>query len=483
MNKERIDLEGCHGLLGKENWKKPYCVAKSDEPNRKDQGNMTTASEYLDEDDVLEEKMEMIANLIKKSKCVIAYTGAGLSRAAGIGDYASKAKNSIMNEVPKLKSAFDAKPTYAHLVLSKLEEKGLLHYYVQQNHDGLPQKAGFPQEKINEIHGAWYDPSNQVVQFSESLRSDLFEEMTEMEKKIDLCICLGTSLSGMNADRMAWTPAKRFKKSKGNGTIMINLQKTAIDDSCSVRVWSKIDDAFKILVEKLSIDMNKPRTPPKFNKDVFYIPYNQKGEFLGKKPKKLMKLDFSTGSKIQIIHPDSSTFGVIGTVKYKHDDHYSVQMKARKSEKESLYALGTWMIDLALRGAVKQFSYANVNPEFIDCEKIEAMDLEELKTVQEKEIPTKLQIGNTHELKDKESHHWTMYVKSNKDNIEKVTFQLHPTFKPSEVEVKSSPFQISRIGWGTFTVEMEIYLKNGEKFTMKHALSFEGSGSEKIYEI
>lgn len=48
------------------------------------------------------------------------------------------------------------KPTYSHFALTALERGGLLHYYVQQNHDGLPQKACFPQEKINEIHGAWY---------------------------------------------------------------------------------------------------------------------------------------------------------------------------------------------------------------------------------------------------------------------------------------------------------------------------------------
>jgi hypothetical protein len=46
----------------------------------------------------------------------------------------------------------------------------------------LPQKSGFPQEKINEIHGAWYDPSNPVVQFSGSLRGDLFNWMIDMEK-------------------------------------------------------------------------------------------------------------------------------------------------------------------------------------------------------------------------------------------------------------------------------------------------------------
>ena len=46
----------------------------------------------------------------------------------------------------------------------------------------LPQKSGFPQEKINEIHGAWYDPSNPVVPFSGSLRGDLFNWMIEIEK-------------------------------------------------------------------------------------------------------------------------------------------------------------------------------------------------------------------------------------------------------------------------------------------------------------
>ena len=91
-NKDRMEgsIEICHGVMGDKNWPRPYCVAKTNKPNREDQGNMTSASEYLDEPEVLEKKMEIIANLIKNSKCAIAYTGAGLSRAAGIGDYGSK---------------------------------------------------------------------------------------------------------------------------------------------------------------------------------------------------------------------------------------------------------------------------------------------------------------------------------------------------------------------------------------------------------
>ncbi|CAK9002364.1 unnamed protein product [Durusdinium trenchii] len=39
----------------------------------------------------------------------------------------------------------------------------LLLNWVQQNHDRLAQKAGFPQAKLNEIHGAWGDTKNMAT--------------------------------------------------------------------------------------------------------------------------------------------------------------------------------------------------------------------------------------------------------------------------------------------------------------------------------
>lgn len=65
----------------------------------------------------------------------------------------------------------------SHYALCALDSAGLLHSWVQQNHDGLPQKAGFPQEKINEVHGAWFDPSNPVVFMDGTLRGDLVDWM------------------------------------------------------------------------------------------------------------------------------------------------------------------------------------------------------------------------------------------------------------------------------------------------------------------
>lgn len=118
--------------------------------------------------------------------------------------------------------------------------------------------------------------SNPVVQFSGSLRTDLFEWMTEWEERADMCLCLGTSLSGMNADRMAKTPAKKSLQNKAIGTVIINLQQTPLDSKCFIRIWAKLDDAFKILAEKLNItvNFNKPTIP---DGDVYYVPYRENG--------------------------------------------------------------------------------------------------------------------------------------------------------------------------------------------------------------
>merc|ERR1719198_1850040 len=49
------------------------------------------ASEYLDRDKVFHEKILAAADLIRRAQGgVVAYTGAGISTAAGIQDYASK---------------------------------------------------------------------------------------------------------------------------------------------------------------------------------------------------------------------------------------------------------------------------------------------------------------------------------------------------------------------------------------------------------
>merc|ERR1712188_155147 len=52
------------------------------------------ASEYLDTPEVLHAKVAMLAEMIRHSRELTAYTGAGLSTSAGVADYASHAKGS-----------------------------------------------------------------------------------------------------------------------------------------------------------------------------------------------------------------------------------------------------------------------------------------------------------------------------------------------------------------------------------------------------
>ena len=179
------------------NWKLPEITAASNQQARPGYDSCK-AHEYRDDPVTLKEKIKFLAKIVKKSKKFVVYSGAGLSTAAGIGDYASRADNSagIQKARPDMWSEFDVRPTLAHRVFTSLHTAGYLKHWIQQNHDGLPQKAGFPQYAINEIHGAWYDPANPVVQMSGSLREDYFANLLEWEENTDFCLAVGTSLAG-----------------------------------------------------------------------------------------------------------------------------------------------------------------------------------------------------------------------------------------------------------------------------------------------
>jgi len=220
---------------------------------------------------------------------------------------------------------------------------------------------------MNEIHGAWFDPSNTVVDFDGKLRDDLFEWMLEVEQKVDLCLCLGTSLSGMNADRMASTPAKKkSKKQKGLGTVIVNLQQTRLDDVCSIRIWAKLDDVFKLLNTKLSLGVPEvPVLPKMVEGDVFWLPFDENGRY---DAKSRVKMDFSNGAKIKVCQK-GSTYGKTGTiVGLDYNGNWKISLKGY----DYAVRLGRWWIESAQRGAIKHFPIINVNPVVKAAEEVEA---------------------------------------------------------------------------------------------------------------
>ncbi|KAF2849499.1 hypothetical protein T440DRAFT_452310 [Plenodomus tracheiphilus IPT5] len=73
-------------------------------------------------------------------------------------------------------------------------------------------------------------------------------------------------------------------------------------------------------------------------------------------------------------------------------------------------------------------------------------------------------IGNKHRLvrgaDDANEHDWTFFVRvSRPDLIQEVRIDLHPTFRPPRVTLRNPPFQVRRLGWGHFTLDVEIVLK------------------------
>ena len=198
----------------------------------------------------MQTKVAALAQLLMMSEKTVVYSGAGLSAAAGIGTLAGKNAASLKQS----RRTTDAVPTCTHHALSALRRMGLLHGWVQQNHDGLPQKAGFPQEAINEVHGSWFDPSNPVVKFDGMLKQDEGQKMQFEAGTADLVLVVGTSLSGLNADSVASSCAWRSMSGRNSlGMVIINLQQTEQDGKASLRVLGKTDLVLLRLLRKLGV--------------------------------------------------------------------------------------------------------------------------------------------------------------------------------------------------------------------------------------
>merc|ERR1712172_161395 len=83
----------------------------------------------------------------------------------------------------------------------------------------------------------------------DSLRGDLIQWLGAWAERADMCVALGTSLCGMNADQVPQAVAERFSQSSGEGLVIIGLQRTVYDDVASLRIWGLCDD-FMVRVAK-----------------------------------------------------------------------------------------------------------------------------------------------------------------------------------------------------------------------------------------
>ena len=224
---------------------------------------------------------------------------------------------------------------------------------MNQNHDGLPQKAGYPQSALNEIHGAWFDVSNPVVPMTGSLRCDLLEWLIEWEKRTDLCLAMGSSLCGMNADRLVQSTAQRAMEGQGSGAVIISLQQTRLDHMASLRIFGRADEVMDLLARELDV----PTTAYPLNysdclnsNDIYFLEYYDSG---GKKQNEGtggIVINLQTGQKVRLVNQpkwDRQRCGNTGLVVGKTSEgDYMIHIEGRTR------TLGRWWLREALLGKV-----------------------------------------------------------------------------------------------------------------------------------
>mmetsp|Transcript_118057 Transcript_118057/g.220649 ORF Transcript_118057/g.220649 Transcript_118057/m.220649 type:complete len:562 (-) Transcript_118057:199-1884(-) len=350
-------VQSAHGRHGDASWPLPKLARACDDEARPGYRTML-AHEYLDEDEVLKAKVRLLASLILRSRNCVAYTGAGISTASGINDYATKAGDTVTGSRRKI-SPWEAQPTLAHRTLVALHKAGHLKHWVQQNHDGLPQKAGFPSKDLNEIHGAWYDPSNPVVPMSGTLRTDLIEQMLHWEDRVDLCLSLGTSMVGMNADRMAIAPAERMRRGVPGalGTVIVALQQTQYDNLSSLRIFATIDRVMELLADEMTLTVPPvPALRPWGTAPILRdLPYSPNG---CKNLEARLTLDFQVGRRFRVVNQpdwDCEAHGNIcevveGNDAMTREGHIALRFGQAGTRGSIVRALGRWWLDDAVAG-------------------------------------------------------------------------------------------------------------------------------------
>lgn len=235
----------------------------------------------------MSEKIENLAQILKKSNNIVFFGGAGVSTASNIPDFRSS--NGLFNEKLNItltpeqlvshtfylkytKEFFnfykkkliypDAKPNNAHIALAQLEKMGKLKAVITQNIDGLHQMAG--SKNVFELHGSvhrnycvscneFYDSNfilnskdvptctkcghtvkPDVVLYEEGLDDSIIKGSINAISKADTLIIGGTSL-------VVYPAAGLIDYFKGKNLILINKSTTPADNKADLVINDSID--------------------------------------------------------------------------------------------------------------------------------------------------------------------------------------------------------------------------------------------------
>ena len=236
----------------------------------------------------MEEKIEEFKKMIKESKNIVFFGGAGVSTESGIPDFRSK--NGLYNQKYKYPpeeilshtffmthteeffefykakmNSLKYQPNTTHKKLAELEKEGKLKAIITQNIDGLHQKAG--SKNVLELHGsvmhnycmkcgkeysAEYVFNSfgvpkcecggiikpDVVLYEESLNEETLEKAVEAIEEADVFIVGGTSLT-------VYPAAGLIRFYKGNKLVLINKDETPYDGRANLVIHEGLGKVFE----------------------------------------------------------------------------------------------------------------------------------------------------------------------------------------------------------------------------------------------
>jgi NAD-dependent deacetylase len=248
----------------------------------------------------LEQRIEHAAELIMRSRYVVALTGAGHSTPSGIPDFRSpdsglweKHNPMLVASIwafslnpktfyswirPLVKTLIDAAPNPAHRALATMEEMGLLKVVITQNIDNLHQRAG--SRRVLELHGHLreatcircykevpIDPAFQqlvldgqvpcctcggvlkpnVILFGEQLPIRVLNQATKEARRCDLILVAGSSLTVTPAADLPFQALEHGAKA-----VVVNLQPTDLDARADVVIHGDVAEILPRIVTALS---------------------------------------------------------------------------------------------------------------------------------------------------------------------------------------------------------------------------------------
>lgn len=232
-------------------------------------------------------QIDKLVEIIKESKYIVAFTGAGASTDSGLKafrgkdglystlymgyqpeeilsiDFFRKHRDIFDKYVEEKLAIYDVKPNAGHLALAELEKMGKLKAVITQNIDDLHQQAG--SKNVLELHGTlkkWYclDCGKkgkrsfkcecggivrpQVTLYGEMLDETVVELAIKEIERADTLIIIGSSLT-------VYPAAYYIRYFKGKNLVIINKDATQYDGEASLIINDNFSKVFTEVMAKL----------------------------------------------------------------------------------------------------------------------------------------------------------------------------------------------------------------------------------------